>query len=98
MPDSHCESIAVKNVTLNQLLETHSLKSPTLICDIEGAEIQIILEDTEALKSCQQIIIELHPTTYKGIAYSQKTLSELIQARGFRWIDQEGHVHVFEKY
>ena len=57
-------TIPVKSIALTDLLSEAGIESYILVCDIEGAEIYILKEDTNALKNCKQIIIELHDTSY----------------------------------
>jgi FkbM family methyltransferase len=55
----HAENaVAVRAVTLSELISKYDIGDYVLLIDIEGAEAEILLEDTAALKRCKQIIVE----------------------------------------
>lgn len=92
------ESVRVSKVSLQQVCMQYGLKQFGLACDIEGAEVGFILSDNEALKKCQQIIIELHKTDYQGREYSIDELCEIIHHKhGFSLRARRAGVCVFER-
>jgi len=56
----------VDMLSLNSVLTTYTIDEYILICDIEGAEAQLLISDLEFLKNCQQIIIETHEGELDG--------------------------------
>jgi FkbM family methyltransferase len=83
---------------LSAILADQRLRDYALIADIEGAEAGLIVEEREALALCQQVIIELHDTTYAGEAYSVQRLRDSLRDRhGFSLVAQYGSVCVFER-
>jgi len=93
-------TIKVKTATLKAIHKKHlDEQNFVLIADVEGAEIEIILEDSDFLKEkCKQIIIELHHTTYKGIDYNKKIIADLIvQKTKMKMIYNDGKTWVFNK-
>lgn len=89
---------SVPTVTLHQLLTQHLIEEYALVCDIEGAEAEILQEDLEALARCRQLIIELHDTRYRGRAYTVEALRALIERTGeFVLVARRRNVHVFTR-
>ncbi|WP_232064737.1 hypothetical protein [Rhodocytophaga rosea] len=67
-----------------------------LISDIEGAEIDYIMNDVQAFKNCRQLIVELHATEYQGKKYTINDLKKLIVDRlGFTYTDHLDDVYIF---
>jgi FkbM family methyltransferase len=86
-------TITVPATTLARLLDEHQIGDYALISDIEGAEAALIEHETAALTRCQQIIIELHSTEWRGRPLTpDDLLSSLIQRHGFRLLDRHGPV------
>ncbi len=86
-------SLEIKSLTLSEIVNYEKLDSFFLVCDIEGMEVEILKEDTESLKNCIGIIIELHQTEYKKKRYTQTDLLQEFLDLGFEKIDSDGHVH-----
>jgi FkbM family methyltransferase len=56
------DTVAVPAVTLEQLLARYPWTGLTLICDIEGAETELVEKEGETLgRHCDTLIIEVHP-------------------------------------
>lgn len=87
----------IETVTLNELCNTYNLDKFTLVCDIEGSEITVILNDKSALNKCEKIIIELHDTAYNNKTYQIQDMVNLIVYNNFKLLDQQGNVFVFQK-
>lgn len=76
---------AVRATTLGYLRSQHGIDRFTLVCDIEGAEIQLLENDIDALAFCDQIIIELHATvSAAGEPVAVDQLKDWICGLGFR--------------
>lgn len=90
-------SVRVPATTLSALLREHALDRYALVCDVEGAEAGIVDEDLDALRGCQQAIVELHETTRKGSRISVEQLAEGFRAAGLVVRARHGPVHVFER-
>ena len=94
---STSHAIDVPAVELNQILTQNQIGSFQLVCDIEGAELEIIQNDAKAFSGCVQIIAELH-----GVVQGDKTISEdailtKFVAEGFTLIDRYGSVVVLRR-
>jgi FkbM family methyltransferase len=57
----------VEAITLSDLLSRFQVEDYVLICDVEGAESQILHYDAQALARCRQMIIELHDSQEASI-------------------------------
>lgn len=80
----------VDGTRLSTIIKAHQLHQYALVCDIEGAEIDFLLNEQEALKGCKLLIIETHTTFFEGQTYSPDQLKVLLIDMGFRLIDQYG--------
>jgi len=87
----------IDSITLKELCQTYDLNNFTLICDIEGAEISILLNDMSSITKCSKIVIELHDTEYNGRVYSVKDMVDLIVQNNFRIADRQEPAFVFER-
>lgn len=95
---THAETdLKVDKVRLIDVVNDFELKEFTLISDIEGSEIEFILNDKKALCRCTAMIIELHSTNYEGRSYSVADLVKLISDQGFVLIERDGLVFYFER-
>jgi FkbM family methyltransferase len=94
------EVVTVPATTLSRLIAEHRIGEYALVVDIEGAEAALLDRDREALRSCRQLIIELHPTTCDGRHVSIDDLYRtLTDELGFRCVDRANYhdVYVFER-
>ena len=91
-PNERIVEVAAK--TLRQLREEAGFEEYALVCDIEGAEHELFERETDELRSCKRIIIELHDTpsrTIHGLA------EEIQRGHGFRLLGQRGPVYAFSR-
>ena len=63
------DAFKVECTTLNDLVKWAGIQEYVLICDIEGAEIDILLNQNDGLAYCTLLIIEVHSVTRNGRAY-----------------------------
>ncbi len=89
-------SVTLPAITLSKILDRYHLGDYILVSDIEGAEIALLLNETQSLENCKAILIELHPGEYNGIYYSLKALENMIISKGFTIGDNHGPVYYFE--
>jgi FkbM family methyltransferase len=86
----------VDAVTLSELV---GLLEPSvqfsLICDIEGAEVELVTCDADALQRCALAIIEMHPGLYAD--HTVEELINLISAAGLDLVAQEQNVYAFQR-
>lgn len=87
----------VPTVSLSDLLARGRCTSFQLVADIEGAELDVLLHDRDALRLCRVMIMELHDTHRDAQAYSKDDLASLVVAAGFQIIARYGSVIVCRK-
>lgn len=91
-------TVFIERTTLSEIIEEHKVDRYSLVMDIEGAEIEIMLNDQNAFRQCTRIIVELHDTTFRGVDYSIDDLIHLVQTElNFQIVDGYGPVIVFER-
>lgn len=83
-------AIEVKAVLLSELLRQEVTEEYILISDVEGAESAFLFSDSEALKNCSQLFIELHPVKWNGVELSVDDLRQRIESLGFIEKEQKG--------
>jgi len=82
-------TIQVPARRLSSLLTQLKVNGPFhLVCDIEGMEVPMFLEDAGALAGCASLILEGHPTEYQGRKFSPDDVFELCQSLGFQLIER----------
>ncbi len=92
--ENNVELVTVPTINLN----TFATEPYTLICDIEGAEIEVFKNDEIALKQCKNLLIELHETSYDNKSYSVKDLQNIIVNQlGFSLVIADGNVFYYKK-
>lgn len=88
--------VRAPTVRLRDLAIPRADRPWALVCDIEGGEAAMLLNDTEALSKCAVCIAELHDTTYRGVTYTPAGLAALFEARtALRVSAHDGPVFVF---
>jgi FkbM family methyltransferase len=85
-------TIHAQTTTLREICEEFSLSSFQLICDIEGAELEIIEQDSAVLEKCRLLIIELHEANRPARSVSPTQLRDLLLDQGFHVIASNGDV------
>ena len=87
------KAIVVSAVTLQRLLDQHGFERATLICDIEGAELELVENELQTLRErVATIIMELHDRIV-GDEPTERMLSRL-ESAGFKIVDRQGDVVV----
>ena len=79
-------------ITLGQLLQSHSVDEFDLVCDIEGAELDLVRLDAGVLSRCNLAIIEMHPDTFEGRGVSEAQFVNLLADAGLDIVDREANV------
>ncbi|MEM7471497.1 MAG: FkbM family methyltransferase [Pseudomonadota bacterium] len=86
-------TVEVPVVTLEQICETNDLKDFVLICDIEGAELDLFGASAIWRRNCRLIILETHPDDYANGADDQKALIATIAEAGFHVLAESRGVY-----
>ena len=85
-------TIGAQTTTLREICEEFSLGSFQLICDIEGAELEVIEQDRAVLEKCRLLIIELHETNRPIRSVSPAQVRDLLLGQGFHVMAGDGGV------
>jgi FkbM family methyltransferase len=85
-------AIKVPSVRLEQLIKKHDLDAPVLVCDIEGAEAQILDKGVAGLQMCKALIMELHPTLHGRPFYDDVSFLEKLTNLGFDLRERQADV------
>lgn len=88
---------SVAMLGLSELIIRHKVDEFSLVCDIEGGEAGILVNDTKAFHKCRQIMIELHNTEYKGEFFDVRKMIQRIIACGFVLESRHGNVCCFNR-
>jgi FkbM family methyltransferase len=89
-------AVTVSTVTLERLLDDHGFQRATLICDIEGAELELVEHELKTLSErVSTIIMELHDRIV-GQEPTQRMLATL-ESAGFKVVSRDGDVIVLQK-
>ena len=90
------QGVKVTTTTLARILEERGFERATLICDIEGAELQLVEHELKTLSErVVTIIMELHDRIV-GEEPTQRMLSTL-EGAGFKTASHDGDVVVLQK-
>ena len=87
-------------IKLIDIIKKYDIQKYFLVCDIEGAEVELFLEETDKdlINNCVGIIIELHPIIYKGVHYDFNSLIKIILNNfNMKLIDSKNSTCVFMK-
>ena len=96
--DAGSREIEVPSVTLAGMLKDRQIEGRfSLICDIEGAEFDLFLDDTEALSRCEVAIVEFHPDPFVRRGVSTSAFLENVRAAGFDIVDVMANVLVAKR-
>lgn len=97
--DGFQEGVTVPSLTLSGILRDNQIAGNfSLVSDIEGAEVCFIEDDELALRRCEQVLIELHQTSWAGQVVSVDRLRRrLEEAHGFMMRTSHGPVCLFER-
>lgn len=85
-------TIHAQTMTLREICEKFSVDSFQLICDIEGAELEILEQDRVVLENCRLLIIELHEARRPDRTVSPGQLRDLLTGQGFHVVAGDGDV------
>jgi FkbM family methyltransferase len=88
-------TIRVPAITLAAVLATHLPdRDFKLVCDIEGAELDLLEHDAKSLKRCRLAIIEVHPDAFADRGSSEEAFLGLLGNAGMELLDRDENVIV----
>lgn len=91
----HEPPVTVPATQLRQILQEEQFEKYALICDIEGQEYELVMQEADALRNAELIIMEVHP--HKIGQENVQTLLSKLAGLGFKTIDQSALVVVLSK-
>ena len=91
------KNIEIPITTLSIIKSQYKIDKYNLICDIEGAEVGLFIEENSIFNDCDVLIIELHKTIYKNRGYTINDIKDMILKKGFKLIDSYIEVFCFKK-
>lgn len=73
-------SILVDTIKLSDITAKYNISEFCLVCDIEGAEVEMLLNETDSntINNCQLIIMELHEIVYNNKLYHFDDIAALV--------------------
>jgi len=88
------------NVILVDAISLSSIASKfdafTLVCDIEGSEVELLKNDPSVFTKCYFIFMEVHQTEYMDKTYNRNEIIEMLENLHFRLIERVGNVVYME--
>lgn len=90
-------ALDVPVIQLEKICEDHSVKQFVLICDIEGAEIELFSKSEIWKTACPLIVLETHPGFYDRGVSQQQELVKLIEDAGFNQLGETRGVYAFSR-
>jgi FkbM family methyltransferase len=89
--------IIIETVKLSSLARRMPEGPFALICDIEGAEMQLFENEGDILARLSLLLIETHPTVYPNAEISERNMLDYIRAAGLKEIERSGNVICFSR-
>lgn len=90
-------SISVPTIRLENLIERCKLIEPVLVCDIEGAERDILEHDRAGLRLCRALIMEIHPELDGELLFNEQDFLRELTRIGFEIKERMSRVIYMER-
>jgi len=91
------EGVATPAVTLSQLAKRMPAGTFAMVCDIEGAEKGLILNEREVFSRVEILILEVHPHLFPEGAADSSRLVEELERRGLQLHESDSNVYCFKR-
>lgn len=91
--DGNDTIIQVPTRSLGSLMKDHAPNGASMICDAEGAEIPLIVNDPETFSQIRQIAIELHEPRFTGHQETPSFLISKLWELGFGVFGRAGNAY-----
>jgi FkbM family methyltransferase len=93
--ETNNELISVRAVSLSSLVSLLPPNSPfNLVCDIEGAELDMFVNEHDVFSRLQIGIVEIHPDIFELSGSSAVDFYEILKKRNIKIIEELGNVLV----
>jgi FkbM family methyltransferase len=96
-PFAGSRRVDVETTTIAELLERVGSKQFQLIMDIEGAEVDVIREESSIFKKCVLAIIEFHPSNYSEPDNTTTEMISILKEQGLELIGVLETTHAFKR-
>lgn len=94
-PTAAGREIEVPATSLASLIADNAITGDfSLVCDIEGAEYDLLLHDSAILARCAVIVMEIHPDAFIDRGSSVTAFCQMLTAAGFAIVDHQAQVIV----
>jgi FkbM family methyltransferase len=87
-------SVSVPAISLKELIQQEHFETFALICDIEGQEYELLMQEAEVIRGAAVIIVEVHPALI-GEEKVTALLARLVEL-GFNNVERSKNVLVFK--
>jgi FkbM family methyltransferase len=87
-------TIRVPATTLRKVLADRDVGEFDLVCDIEGAELDLLRNDADTLTHCRLAIIEVHPDVFADKGSCEQDFVNLLTSAGLEIVDRDANVLV----
>jgi FkbM family methyltransferase len=85
----------VKSMRLGDLTKRYIDNSAySLVCDIEGGELEMLKQDGDALRNCQCLVLEIHPSVFSEMGSSVEEVEALLVDAGLKIVARDQDVLV----
>ena len=95
--DENETAITVPTIGLGDLIERYDLIEPVLVCDIEGAERDILEHDKAGLRRCRAVIMEIHPELDGETLFDEQDFLKKFTRIGFEVKERMSRVVYMER-
>lgn len=90
--------IKVPAITLSELVtRLGDVASYTLVCDIEGAELDLLNNEWDHVQKAALVIMELHPDVYPNASQDVQAIEKRMQDTGFQLAERLGDVYLWRR-
>jgi FkbM family methyltransferase len=91
-------SIIIDKTSLSKVKDGNNIKEYVLVMDIEGAEIEIFLNEEKALVECKHLFVELHETLKSDTIFRIDDMIDILwKKHNFNLIERYDNVCYFNK-
>lgn len=95
-PDQR-EGIATPAVTLSELARRMPAGPFAVVCDIEGTELSLILNEADVFSRVEILILEAHPQLFPDGPTDTERLVDELARHGLQLQESDSHVYCFKR-
>jgi FkbM family methyltransferase len=96
--EGHSSIISVPALPFSDVVRRLNGAKFQMACDIEGSEIPLFIHSADAFRDCELMMIELHHSSYQGVAYTPAQEEAIITKNlAMNKVYQKGSVCIFAR-